>query len=324
MSAEQLQQLRAQTYNAVLTHVRSVHADLRILRVQPSTRIPFVPGQYVTLGLGEWEPTHRGGMEQPCPAAGPDNRRATGRIIQRAYSVSSRMLDAQGRLVRLAEEPFLEFYVALAPASESHAPQLTPRLFALRPGDRLLLGPHAHGSYTLQYVADGDNVLFCGTGTGEAPHNAMLVELLSRAHRGRIVMLTSVRRRADIAYEAVHRELERRYPTYRYVALTTREPENLEPLSAGYVGKRRLQDYVRSGGLERDTGLQLASEPVQAYLCGNPQMIGLRRRPEGGRPVSDAGGMVRTLEEFGLRLDEPGRAGAIHTEQYWASGEESA
>lgn len=68
-----------------------------------------------------------------------------------------------------------------------------PGCLRFRQGIAMFLGPHAHGSYTLRDVKPDDDVLFVATGTGEAPHNAMTAELLSRGHRGRIASITCVR-----------------------------------------------------------------------------------------------------------------------------------
>jgi ferredoxin--NADP+ reductase len=150
----------------------------------------------------------------------------------------------------------------------------------------------------------------------------MLAELLARGHRGRIAVLTCVRRRADLGYLETHRALEARYANYRYVPLTTREPENVDPSCPGFVGRQYLQDYVASGRLERETGIGLVPGRTHFYLCGNPQMIGLPHHAADGshsypRPV----GMVETLERLGFELDSPGRPGTIHAEQYWAASE---
>ena len=57
-------------------------------------------------------------------------------------------------------------------------PALTPRLFMLKEGDRLFIGEKIAGHFTLDPVKPTDKVVFLSTGTGEAPHNYMLWELL--------------------------------------------------------------------------------------------------------------------------------------------------
>jgi len=68
-------------------------------------------------------------------------------------------------------------------------------------------------------------VLFLSTGTGEAPHNYMLWELLKRNHRGKMLAACCVRYRRDLGYLATQEELMRRYPHYTYLPLTDARAE---------------------------------------------------------------------------------------------------
>ena len=54
--------------------------------------------------------------------------------------------------------------------------------------------------------------MFFATGTGEAPHNAMVVELLRKGHMGPIVSAVTVRNLADLGYIDKNRELESPLP----------------------------------------------------------------------------------------------------------------
>jgi ferredoxin/flavodoxin---NADP+ reductase len=306
-------QWREAHYNAEVTEAIDVHAELRILRVRPDAwPLEFTPGQYTVLGLGAWEPCTLG--KSASPAANQD---AGDKLIQRAYSFAAPLLDGERRLVRTADCPYLEFYLALVPGGPDHPPGLTPRLFRLAPGDRLFVGPHPHGRYTLVSLGGDESIVFVATGTGEAPHNAMLAELLSSGHRGPITSVTCVRRRYDLAYLATHRELERRYANYRYMAITTREPENLDPAAPGYAGKRYLQDYFDSGAFERERGEALSPKGSHVYLCGSPAMVGLPEHTPSGPHYPQPKGMVEVLEARGFVLDHADQPGNIHCERYW-------
>lgn len=307
--------LREEHYNSTVTGIRRIHDDLLVLRVRPDGEIPsYEPGQYTTLGLGVWEP--RIDSVPPDRAQFSDG---VAHLIRRAYSISCPMLDDSGNLIRCAECDFLEFYITLIHRATDRPSPLTPRLFGLQLDDRLHLARQPRGRYTLNYVShDDENVIFLGTGTGEAPHNAMLVELLSRGHRGKIVVVTGVRHRHDLGYLQTHRELERRYPNYRYLELTTREPENIDPSSPGYVRKQYLQEFVASGDFVRTIGWQPEPQRTQVYLCGNPQMIGLPLSgPDGQMVFPDEPGMVECLVRASFRLDRPREPGNIHVEEYW-------
>ncbi|RMG32235.1 MAG: ferredoxin--NADP reductase [Planctomycetota bacterium] len=306
------EKLREQFYNATITELRKPHDDLMVLRVRPDWPIPaFEPGQYTVLGLGAWEPRLPG--TQPERDEGPPSR-----LIRRAYSISCPLLDDAGRLVTVDELDFLEFYVALVRRSVERPPALTPRLFTRRPGDRLYCGNRIRGTYTLRHVRPQDTVVFAATGTGEAPHNAMIAQLLKRGHRPPIVAVTSVRYRRDLAYLQTHRRLQELFDNYRYLPLTTREPENLDPSHPRFVGKRHLQDYFESGAFERDAGITLDPRNTHVFLCGNPQMVGAPvPGPDGKKVFPAPKGMVQVLTERGFNIDRPNAPGNIHFERFW-------
>ena len=313
LPATEVTSLQAKHYNATLIRVIEVHSDLRILRVRPDEHSTgFEPGQYTTLGLGNWEPRVTGVDEE---ALSDDEQR---KLLRRAYSFSCPMLNDSGALLPPSECDFLEFYVVLVRHGEINPPGLTPRLFNLDEGDRLHTGTKSTGHYTLHNFDPTHDLLFVGTGTGEAPHTAMIAELLHCGHRGHIVCVTCVRQRQDLGYQATFEHLEQQFDNLRYLALTTREPENLDPSTPGYVGKRYIQDYLESGDLERDAGFQLNPETGRVYLCGNPAMIGVPK-PETARttryPVPK--GMIEILESRGFQADEKKRPGNIHYEKYW-------
>ena len=212
MTPEVLAEQRRTRYNARVVWLWKPHPDLMIVRVQPDFPRPaHQPGQYSTLGLGNWEPRHPG-----CPVeiVKPEDEP---KIVRRAYSISCSILDDQGRLLHVAATNWLEFYVVLVRESDKETPPaLTPRLFMLKEGERLFLGEKITGHYTLDPVQPGDTVLFLATGTGEAPHNYMLWELLRRGHRGRILSVCCVRFRKDLGYYSTHEELMRRYPRHAW------------------------------------------------------------------------------------------------------------
>ena len=65
----------------------------------------------------------------------------------------------------------------------------------LREGDRLYLGEKITGHFTLDPVQARRHGAVPVTGTGEAPHNYMLWELLRRGHDGPILSACCVRYR---------------------------------------------------------------------------------------------------------------------------------
>jgi ferredoxin--NADP+ reductase len=310
MNPEELAELRRTRYNATVAHLRKLHSDLMILRVRPDFPRPLhKPGQYSTLALGYWEPRFPGCQEEAVPAADQV------KLARRAYSISCSVLDEGGQLLDIDLTDWLEFYVVLVRESDQkEAPALTPRLFLLREGDRLFLGEKIAGHYTLDPVQPGDTVLFLATGTGEAPHNYMLWELLRRRHAGRILSACCVRYRRDLAYLPIHEELMRRYPHYSFLSLTTREAETVKH-------KVYIQDLITSGQLEEHLGQALDPARTHVYLCGNPKMIGVpvKDRETGQRVYPEPLGVVEILERRGFQIDQPQVKikGNVHFEEYW-------
>src|SRR5207248_169197 len=193
------------------------------------------------------------------------------------------------------------------------APALTPRLFMLREGDRLAIGEKITGHFTLDPVKPGDSVVFLSTGTGEAPHNYMLWQLLHRGHTGKILAACCVRYRRDLGYLPIQEELMRRYPNYRYLSLTTREAETVQH-------KVYIQDLITSGQLEERLGAPLDPARTHVFLCGNPKMIGVptKDKATGERVYPTPLGVIEILEKRGFRADQGSKVkGDIHFEEYW-------
>jgi ferredoxin--NADP+ reductase len=307
----QIADLRHKRYNATVSRLVKVHSDLMLLRVRPDfTRPQHKPGQYSTLGLGYWEPRIPGCDEETLQP-GDESK-----LARRAYSISCSVLnDNRSHLLDVAQTDWLEFYIVLVRnLGKPQAPVLTPRLFMLREGDRLFLGEKIAGHYNLDPVQPGDTVLFLSTGTGEAPHNYMIWELLRRGHTGRILSACCVRYARDLAYLPVHEELMRRFPSYTYLSLTTRE--NIREGRKVYI-----QDLITSGQLEAALGKVLDPATTHVFLCGNPAMIGVPDKvPQTGERVyPQPAGVVEILEQRGFLVDQANARikGNIHFEEYW-------
>jgi ferredoxin--NADP+ reductase len=310
MTADEIAELRAKHYNATITSLKFSNPDLMIVRVRPDAGVhPHRPGQYSTLGLGHWE-TRAVGCQEEVPRPGDDKK-----LIRRAYSISCSVLDEQGNLPTRDGQDWLEFYIVLVRQAEKAPPALTPRLFHLKDGDRIFMGEKIAGHFTLEPVKPTDNVIFLSTGTGEAPHNYMLWELLAKNHEGKILSACCVRFKQDLGYLEIQEELQRRYPNYTYLSLTTRE--------AGNVGNKvYIQDLITSGQLEERLGDALDSTRTHVYLCGNPKMIGkpeIIDRATGEAPFPQPLGVIEILSKRGFQMDQPSLKlkGNVHIEEYW-------
>ncbi|HXG11420.1 MAG TPA: ferredoxin--NADP reductase [Gemmataceae bacterium] len=311
MTPDEIADLRRKRYNATLIWVRRPNPDLWVMRVRPDFPIPpHKPGQYSTLGLGYWEP-RLPGCQAEVIKPGDETK-----LARRSYSISCPILDEDGNLIDYERTGWLEFYIVLVRETENpdKPPLLTPRLFMLQEGDRLYLGEKITGHFTLDPVKPGDTVVFLATGTGEAPHNYMIWDLLRRGHDGRILSACCVRYRRDLGYLATHEELMRRYPNYTYLCLTTREADTVKH-------KVYIQDLITSGQLEERLGQPLDPARTHVFLCGNPKMIGLpvKDKETGQRVYPQPTGVIEILERRGFQADQPALKikGNIHFEEYW-------
>lgn len=313
LDAEEAEELRQKLYNATIVERIDANQDLARFRIRPDHPIPaFKPGQYVAVGLGNWEPRLEGTQEELVP------EKRLRKLSRRAYSISCPMLDSRDELAPVDSVDYLEFYITLvrsADSADKKPPVLTPRLFQRNVGDRIEIQKKITGHYTLQNYGPNDTILMLGTGTGEAPHNAMAAKLLAENHAGRVVNVTSVRQRSDLAYAVEHAKLMKRFPQYRYLPFTTRDPVNLDPAHPQYVGKQYLQDLFVSGQLAEAAGDDLSPSNTHVFLCGNPAMIGYT--PPGAEPPSRPG-MLPLLRDAGFRDDDDaGGPGSIRFEKYW-------
>ena len=300
-------ELRDEHYNATITRFEQRHSDLWVLRVRPDHGdTSHIPGQYASLGLGFWE-------DRIDSHVDPEIDDRWHKLIRRSYSISHAMFEESGYFAPPDTEE-LEFYIVLVPADDEHVSALTPRLATKQVGDRIYLGPKVAGRYTLSAVDNPDTaVVFFATGTGEAPHNSMAVELLRKGHTGPIVSTVTVRNWKDLGYIEAHRALEARFPNYHYLPMPTREAD---------VPKRYLQDLIRDGDIEEALGAPLDPGNTHAFLCGNPAMIGLPEEEiddDGNTVVSfpETTGVIELLVERGFTVNKRNQPGNIHFEEYW-------
>lgn len=305
--------LREQFYNATIIDRIDATEDLAKFRVRPDAPIPaFEPGQYVVLGLGNWEPRLIGTQVEDVPV------KKARKIVRRAYSISCPLLHNDGSIATQDSVDYLEFYITLVRdggTAVSKPPGLTPRLFGKSVGDRLVMERKIVGKYVLGDYSPTDTMLLLGTGTGEAPHNAMAAKLLATGHRGRVITATSVRYRHDCAYRNEHEVLMRMYPNYLYLPLTTREPENIQSDHPEFVGKRYLQTMFTSGQLAELAEDSLDPANTHVFLCGNPDMIGYAAP---GADIPENPGMLPLLRAVGFRDDVTEHGpGTIRFEKYW-------
>jgi ferredoxin--NADP+ reductase len=188
--------------NAVIQQRDEVAPGLVVIRVVPDGwELPdFTPGQFAVLGLPPEAPR--------CELADPDEEEhKPGKLIRRAYSIASSSV----------AKAHLELYITLVRSGA-----LTPRLFALEPGDRVWLGPKITGKFTLDDAPDDADLVLVATGTGLAPYMSMLRTMLPDGDGRRIAVFLGARHSWDLGYQAELLTLARRHPTFTYQSIISR------------------------------------------------------------------------------------------------------
>ena len=265
--------------NAVLTQRRDLVPGLAIFRVEPDgwEIKEFSAGQYVVLGLF--------GSAARCPEADPEEEPAPDdKLIRRAYSIASSSLERQ----------YLEFYVVLV---ESGA--FTPRLFALKPGERIFLGTKITGTFTLDQVPENQNLVLIATGTGLAPYISMLRSHLLHTRQSHVGVLQGARHSWDLGYRYELALVEREHANFAYIPSITRPADEQVPWS-GAAG--RIQEIWSRDPFRERWGVSPSPETTHVLMCGNPSMIDV---------------MMDLLGQQGYREHTRKEPGQIHLERYW-------
>ena len=217
---------------------------------------PFVAGQWVNIAVS-----------------------AGGERVKRAYSLAS----APGA------QP--EFFV-----TEVADGAVSPRLFALQPGDGLEVESKAQGFFTLDYVPDAEQLWLVATGTGLGPFVSMLRAGQVFERFSRVVVVHGVRKAAHLAYASELRDAGADRCRVSYVPVVSRDPDE------GGVLHGRVTTALSSGQLEDRAGVQIAADKSHLMLCGNPDMIH---------------DLMELLKQRGLQRHRVRKPGQITTEKYW-------
>ena len=263
--------------NATVIGREQIHPELIVLRVLPDGALfDFKPGQFAVLGLP--------GSAPRVPEADQEEGVVEAdKLIRRAYSIASASV----------ERRYVEFYITLITSGG-----LTPRLFALKHGSKVFLGPKASGVFTLDRTPPGKTAVLIATGTGLAPYVSMLRTLLTNETKRKFVVLHGARYSWDLGYRGELESLARLRPNFTYIPSITRPDQDQHFL--GRIG--RIQAILEQGALEKDAGVQLDPEHANVFLCGNPEMIKI---------------VTAMLEARGFKRGDSKKPGNIHVEEYW-------
>jgi ferredoxin--NADP+ reductase len=236
--------------NAAIAARHDLSARYMIIRVvtvgweMPS----FIAGQFAVLGLP--------GSAPRCDQADPDRDEVDpAKLLRRAYSIASSSKTKE----------YIEFYISLVSSGS-----LTPRLFALKPGDRLYLSPKISGLFSLDQVPYDRNVVLIATGTGLAPYMSMLSSELRCGGPRHYAVLHGAYHSWDLGYRSELMNLQHLCRNFAYFA-TIDHPEE-EPVPwAGYVGW--VQELWKKRLVQKAWGFEPTLEDTHIFLCGAPAMI---------------------------------------------------
>jgi ferredoxin/flavodoxin---NADP+ reductase len=267
-------------YNATIVERAEVAPGLIILRVKPDDlSFRFQAGQYTVLGLRRSAPQ----VAEAEPEEPPVRQEDPEKLIRRAYSVASSS----------REDEYVEFYLTLVTSGE-----LTPRLFALRTGDRVFMGPKATGVFTLNRVPEGLHAVLVATGTGLAPYMSMLRTEVMNGGPRRYLVLHGARFSWDLGYRTELTALARQWAHLVYLPAVSRAREDSSWTGlAGY-----LQDLILSPLVEERAGFPVDPDHAHDFLCGNPAMIEASKE---------------RLAVRGFVPDKGKVVGTLHVEEYW-------
>ena len=172
---------------------------------------------------------------------------------------------------------------------------LSPRLAALKPGDRVWVSARPNGFFTLDQLPESENLWMIATGTALGVYLSILRTERPWQRFRHLVLVHNVRKRDQLSYGEEIAALQAQYgERFRYAPITSQE--RCDDTLQG-----RILAALQDGRLEAHAGISLTPEESHVMLCGNMGMI---------REVSEA------LEARGMRKHRKQEPGHFTTEKY--------
>lgn len=206
---------------------RRWHAELTSLIIEVPFK-KFESGQFVRVGL-----------------------ELDGEILARPYS-----------LVNTAAEQYLEVYFNIVDEGP-----LSPRLFALKAGDDVLVSDNPSGFLTVSEVPPCKHLWMIATGTGVGPFLSILKSETTWDRFEKVVLCYSVSHGDELAYLDLIQQVSASHPSqFCFVPVVTREAY------AGALG-RRIPALLEDGSLEQTTAIKINADDSHVMMCGSTDMI---------------------------------------------------
>lgn len=264
--------------NAVVTSKVELSSRVMTLRVAAQGwQLPdFTPGQFAVLGLPGSAP--RAHWSEPETTPGDPDK-----LIRRSYSVTSSS----------KQHEYMEFYISMLSNGA-----LSPRLFALKVGDPLWLGPKTSGIFTLNQVPPDKHIVMVATGTGLAPYISMLTSELQCGSPRMFAVLHGAYHSWDLGYRSELQTMQYLCQNFKYIT-TIDKPED-EPVP--WMGKTGwVQQIWKSGAVAEAWGFKPTPENTDVFLCGVSGMVNA---------------MMGALTEEGFVEQTKQQPGQVHVERF--------
>jgi ferredoxin--NADP+ reductase len=262
------------SYNATIISKILISPDLMILQADTDEpRNEFEAGQFTVLGLYGFEKRSANSEPESIPVE-PD------KLIQRPYSIASSKTQTSQ----------LEFYIAQVKSG-----QLTPRLFNLKPGDRIFVGTKITGIFRLDETPDGSDIVMIATGTGIAPYISFLRSHIMERPESKMVVIQGARHRWDLGYYSELTFLEKTFPNFFYVPTLNDPDERWD----GY--RLSIEELLRNEVLQNEYNITPDPERTHFFVTGKPEML---------ENVSD------WLKGYGYERHHPNDPGSLYIEEF--------
>lgn len=261
-------------YNSTVTGKIMLTPDLLILRIRTDEpRLEFHAGQYTSIGLLASEPRSANSV-LPIETL-PDNE-----LIIRPYSIASANHQTQN----------FEFYI-----SQVKSGQLTPRIFNLSLGSRMWVDKKILGVFTLNMTPKGCNIVMVATGTGLAPYISFLRSHIRDHQDIKLAVIHGAAYPWDLGYLSELQLLENTFSNFYYFPTLLKADSSWTGLR-GYI-----EEHLKSGIIQKKSGIEFDPAKTHFYLCGNPKMVE---------------SVTNFLKQYNYVKHSKKKLGSLHVEEY--------
>ena len=213
-----------------------------------------------------------------------------GQFVNLGLEINGKMVTRPYSLVNPPGKPVQEIFFNRVTGG-----LLSPRLFQLQPGDKVISSPRAGGFFVLSLVPAAQQLWLCATGTALSPFLSMLRTVDPWESFEQVILIHGIRDHSEMAH---HKELEHikqsHSQQFHYFYSVTREADTPH-------FTQHISDLLLSHEVENLLDLTLTANNAQVMLCGNSGMVN---------------SCLSVLTERGLKRNERRDPGQITIEIY--------